>query len=156
MALCPTRSNRRGCADASGRPCGAPWTASSGSIPALVHDDFWSGNTVWYRRRLSGIVDWTSAAVGDPRTDVAQCRIDMALMYSIAAAGRFQRHYERVRGRELRDMPFWDLYHAASALASLPFFLTGYVDFGLRHLTMQVMQRRLRAFVNRALAALEA
>ena len=37
------------------------------SGPTLVHDDFWSGNTVAYRGRITGIIDWTTAEMGDPR-----------------------------------------------------------------------------------------
>jgi len=51
------------------------------SGPTIVHDDFWSGNTVASRGRITGIIDWTTAEVGDPRTDVSQCRIDMVLSH---------------------------------------------------------------------------
>jgi aminoglycoside phosphotransferase (APT) family kinase protein len=60
----------------------------------LVHDDFWPGNTVWRRGRLSAIVDWTPAKVGDSREDVAQCRIDPAMEHGLAAAQRFLEHYQ--------------------------------------------------------------
>ena len=68
------------------------------SAPTLVHDDFWSGNTVAYRGRIIGIIDWTSAEVGDPRTDVSECRIDMVLSHGIEVADAFRDDYERLAG----------------------------------------------------------
>ena len=55
----------------------------------FVHDDFWPGNTVWYRGRLTGVIDWTYGEVGDPRTDVAQCRLDLALINGAGVSDTF-------------------------------------------------------------------
>jgi len=36
----------------------------------LTHHDFWSGNTLWQRGVLTGVVDWAGAAVGPRGFDV--------------------------------------------------------------------------------------
>jgi aminoglycoside phosphotransferase (APT) family kinase protein len=120
--------------------------------PALMHDDFWPGNTVWYRGRLSGIVDWGSACIGDPRTDVAQCRVDLTLMYGGDRAEEFARAYEKLTAPEaLRDLWFWDAYLSLHAIASLEYYVEGYFDVGLRDQTLSQRQARLEAFLEDAL-----
>src|SRR5581483_7501215 len=64
------------------------------SAPALIHDDFWPGNTVWQRGGLAGIVDWSSAKAGDPREDVAQCRVDLMFSHDLGVADGFRAEYE--------------------------------------------------------------
>jgi aminoglycoside phosphotransferase (APT) family kinase protein len=54
-----------------------------------VHFDFWPGNVLWRRNRVSAIVDWSSARPGDLRFDVAQCRLDIALLLGTQAADSF-------------------------------------------------------------------
>jgi aminoglycoside phosphotransferase (APT) family kinase protein len=121
------------------------------SEPTLVHDDYWSGNTVAYRGRISGIMDWTSAEVGDPRTDVAECRIDMVLSHDIEVADAFRRDYERLAGRPLKDLWYFDLYRGLHALLEYEHWLEGYHDMGLTHLKPAEVGARLRSFLRRAL-----
>jgi len=121
------------------------------SAPTLVHDDYWPGNTVWYRGRLVGIVDWTSAEVGDPRADVAQCRVDLVFSHGIKVADAFREDYERLAGRSLRDLWYFDLLRGLGALLQYEQWLEGYHDLGLRHLKAADVDARLRAFLRRAL-----
>jgi aminoglycoside phosphotransferase (APT) family kinase protein len=117
----------------------------------LVHDDFWSGNTVAYRGRIVGIIDWTSAEVGDPRTDVSECRIDMVLSHGIEVADAFRNDYERLAGRRLEDLWYFDLYRGVHALLEYEHWLEGYHDMGLVHLKPSEIGDRLRAFLRHAL-----
>ena len=121
------------------------------SGPTLVHDDFWSGNTVAYRGRIIGIIDWTSAEVGDPRTDVSECRIDLVLSHGIEVADRFRDDYERLAGRPLADLWYFDLYRGFHAFLEYEHWLEGYHDMGLVHLKPAEVGARLRAFLRRAL-----
>ena len=123
------------------------------SGPTLVHDDFWSGNTVAYRGRIIGIIDWTSAEVGDPRTDVSECRIDMVLSHGVEVADAFRDDYERLAGRPLADLWYFDLYRGFHALLEYEHWLVGYHDMGLVHLKPAEVGARLRAFLRRALVA---
>ncbi|HET6315333.1 MAG TPA: phosphotransferase, partial [Chloroflexota bacterium] len=59
------------------------WDAIRSMWPAidhqrrLIHADYWPGNTIWYRERLVGVIDWELAALGSPARDVATCRCDL-------------------------------------------------------------------------------
>jgi aminoglycoside phosphotransferase (APT) family kinase protein len=121
------------------------------SNPTLVHDDFWSGNTVAYRGRIVGIIDWTTAEVGDRRTDVCECRIDMVLSHNIGVADRFLEDYERLAGRRLDDIWYFDLFRGFHAYLEYEHWLEGYHDMGLTHLKPEAVGAHLRAFLRRAL-----
>lgn len=120
--------------------------------PTLVHDDFWPGNTVWHRGRLTAIVDWTHGEVGDPRTDIAQCRIDLALILDQHAANVFLAAYQARAPRPLPDVWYFDLLRGLAALLSYEFWLPGYHDAGLTHVTKRCARGRIEAFLRRALA----
>lgn len=121
------------------------------STPTLVHGDYWSGNTVAYRGRITGIIDWSGAEVGDRRTDVAECRIDMVLSHGIEVADGFRDDYERLAGGSLANLWYFDLYRGFNALLEYEHWLEGYHDMGLRHLKSEDVGPRLRAFLRRAL-----
>ena len=120
------------------------------SKPTLVHDDFWSGNTVAYRGRIIGIIDWTSAEVGDPRTDVSECRIDMVLSHNADVADAFRDDYERLSGSRLDDLWYFDLYRGFHAWLEYEHWLEGYHDMGLTHLKPTEVGARLHAFLRTA------
>jgi aminoglycoside phosphotransferase (APT) family kinase protein len=117
----------------------------------LIHDDFWPGNTIWYRRRLVGIVDWSEARLGDPRSDVSTCRVDLVMSHGPDVADAFLHDYERLSGATLRDLSFFDLYRGVTAFEQYPLWIKGYHDIGLPHLREQAVGARLRAFLTRAL-----
>ncbi len=117
----------------------------------LVHRDFWPGNTVWRRGRLSAIVDWSTAAIGDPRVDLAQCRVDLAMLHGTAMADAFLDAHAARRGAPLCDIWFFDLLVGLSALEEFRGWLRGYHDLGLTHLSEAVVEERLRTFLGLAL-----
>jgi aminoglycoside phosphotransferase (APT) family kinase protein len=43
----------------------------TGSRPCLIHGDLWYGNLLMRQGRLSGVLDWEFAAIGDPLVDYA-------------------------------------------------------------------------------------
>ncbi len=121
------------------------------SAGTLVHDDFWPGNTIWRSGRLIGVVDWTHAEVGDRRTDVSQCRIDLALIIDQAAADVFLAAYQAMAPQPLRQVWYFDLLRGLRALLSYGFWLEGYHDAGLTYVTPSYFRRSIRAFLRRAL-----
>jgi aminoglycoside phosphotransferase (APT) family kinase protein len=121
--------------------------------PCFVHDDFWPGNTVWLRGRLTGVVDWTHAELGDPRTDVAQCRIDLALILDSDAADAFRDAYQARASRPLPDLWYFDLFRGLRALLSYQHWLAGYHDARLAHVTLSHARERIEAFLRAALDA---
>ena len=121
--------------------------------PTFVHDDYWPGNTVWYHGRLTGVIDWTHAEVGDPRTDVSQCCLDLTMILDLEAAATFRAAYQRLAPRPLPDLWSFDLLRGLRALLSYQFWLAGYHDAGLTHVTKRRARSRIESFLRRALAA---
>jgi aminoglycoside phosphotransferase (APT) family kinase protein len=75
----------------------------------LVHVDYWPGNVLWDGDRISAVVDWEEAALGDPAIDEAYCGMDIALRGMPQAADEFLRAYESAVGRPLKNLGFWEL-----------------------------------------------
>jgi aminoglycoside phosphotransferase (APT) family kinase protein len=119
----------------------------------LVHDDFWPGNTVWSHGHLVGIIDWATAKVGDPRADVSQCRIDLALTLGIEVADAFLAAYQAEAPAPLPDVWFFDLFRGLGALLSYEKWIPDYHDLGLTRLDATEAGERLRTFVRQALQA---
>ena len=63
----------------------------------LVHRDFHPGNVLWWRGRISGVVDWQAVCTGPAVADVAHCRVNL-LTLGADAAGRFTDLWEHAAG----------------------------------------------------------
>lgn len=87
----------------------------------FIHRDFQHFNLLWSRGRLSGVVDWGSAASGPPDIDVGHCRLNLAVLFDADRAERFRLAYEARSGRRVN--PWWDLYALASYNDSWPQFI---------------------------------
>ena len=75
--------------------------------PVFVHSDYQHFNMLWSGERMTGVVDWTSAGPGHPDQDVAHCRLNLTILFSIDVAERFRALYEAESGRHVD--PLWDL-----------------------------------------------
>ena len=117
----------------------------------LVHGDYWAGNTLWHRGRLTGVVDWGDARLDEAGADVGYCRMDLAMLTAGDAPDAFLRAYEAAAGRRLADVFFWDLCGAVPALPDPAKWLPGYHDLGRTDLTPAAMRARLDGFVAAAL-----
>ena len=60
-----------------------------GGPDGLVHRDLHPGNVLFRRGLLSGIVDWSHAAVGPVEVDVSRCRVEVAILAGHDAADAF-------------------------------------------------------------------
>jgi len=123
--------------------------------PSLLHHDYWWGNTVWEKGRLTGVVDWSSARTGDPRKDLALARADLAVSFDLAATDELVARYQQMRG-PVGDLRFWDLLWALVALESIDDWLTGYSELGLSGLSHEQAQTRIAAFAEQALQKADA
>lgn len=83
--------------------------------PVLLHGDFWPGNLLWRDGRLMAILDWEDAALGDPASDVATCRLELLWKYGSAAMERFTRAYARQRPLDARRLALWSIYVGSAA-----------------------------------------
>jgi len=119
--------------------------------PCLIHEDFWPGNTVWFRQRLIGVIDWINAKVGDPRCDVTQCAIDAMLVLGIDAYDRLRATYQRMAPSSLQDLWYFDLFNGLRALLYYSHWLLAYHDVGLTKVTLDVASHRIQWILRRAL-----
>lgn len=89
------------------------------AAPCLLHGDYWPGNVLWRGRELVAVLDWEDAAIGDPMSDVACARVELACMVNVDTAQRFTQAYGRKLPVDAARLPWWDLYVTAAALHSM-------------------------------------
>lgn len=101
------------------------WKAVKNGLPrlqpvpqTLVHVDYWPGNVLWDGERVSAVVDWEEAAIGDPAIDVAYCCMDITLKGLFEAADEFLHAYESAAVRPVVNLGFWKLAAAARPMAA--------------------------------------
>jgi aminoglycoside phosphotransferase (APT) family kinase protein len=91
---------------------------------ALLHGDYWPGNVLWRDGRLAAVIDWEDACLGDPLADLATARVELLCRYGDDAVDTFTARYVDAHQRtvgplQLDELPVWELYVSASALASM-------------------------------------
>jgi aminoglycoside phosphotransferase (APT) family kinase protein len=81
----------------------------------FVHGDYQHFNVLWADGRLTGVVDWPHAAIGNRGTDVGHCRLNLAVLYDARTAADYLTAYERAAGvwvdrrADLRSLLCFDL-----------------------------------------------
>ena len=115
--------------------------------PALLHGDFWPENLLWQGGRLAAILDWEDAALGDPLSDVASCRLELTWKYDAAAARRFVDGYARRRPIDPQRLALWQVYVASAGAHFMG-------NWGLEPGREADMRRKAEAFVQEAAAVL--
>ena len=75
----------------------------------FIHRDYHPENTLWWRGRLTGVVDWTSASWGPAAVDVGHLRWNLALTYGLDAADELLRLHRSRGAPSSPDQPYWDL-----------------------------------------------
>ena len=113
----------------------------------LLHGDYWPGNLLWREGRLTAVIDWEDAAVGDSLADLGNMRLELLWAAGSAAMERFTEHYLDMTGIDLSDLPYWDLRAALRPCGQL-------ADFGLDVETEQRWRALHREFVEQAIARL--
>ena len=95
--------------------------------PVFLHMDYWPGNILWSRGRISGLVDWDAASYGDPALDVGYFRMNMYLRGIKEAADIFLDYYEAESG-PVENLGFWELACAARPLPAPELWLLEYYE----------------------------
>lgn len=97
----------------------------------VLHGDYWPGNLLYSEpqvgeRHLAAVIDWEDASLGDPLVDLACARVELTCAYGPESARIFTERYLANRSRsnssvvvDLADLPLWELYVSATALASM-------------------------------------
>jgi aminoglycoside phosphotransferase (APT) family kinase protein len=115
--------------------------------PRLLHGDFWPGNVLWHHGRLAAVLDWEDAALGDPLSDLACARLELACAASQGAADAFTGAYFRHARCPQQRLPLWDLYVSTAA--------DRYMDgWGLAPDVLAARRATTRVWQTRALRAL--
>jgi aminoglycoside phosphotransferase (APT) family kinase protein len=145
-------------ADLNGQvPSPAMWSLLRGqamptstSAHVLIHNDFAPHNTLFVGDRLSGVVDWTWAAAGEPAADVAFCQVNVALVLGTEAGELVRQAYEAETGSRLLDQGWWDLVAAVRVEPDLHYWTRSANYFGPPELTTETVVDRFRRFVEAA------
>lgn len=85
----------------------------------FIHRDYHPGNILWDGTRVTGVVDWATAAVGPPGIDLARMRLNLACRWGFSAADQFSDAYVAAGGDPNAFDPLLDLLDAADYLTDL-------------------------------------
>jgi aminoglycoside phosphotransferase (APT) family kinase protein len=85
----------------------------------FLHRDYHPGNVLWDGARVTGVVDWATAALGPPGIDLARMRLNLAARHGKCAADHFSEAYVLAGGDASARDPYWDLLDAADLLPDL-------------------------------------
>jgi len=92
---------------------------------SLIHRDYHPANLLWFRGRISGIVDWVNACRGPTNVDIGHCRRNLAILHGVAVADRFLEHC-----LEWADYnPYWDILSLLDTDLDAPVH-SGWLDLG--------------------------
>jgi len=131
------------------------WPLPALNPPVLLHGDFWPGNLIWREGEIVGVIDWEESEVGDPLSDLAISRLDVFWAYGEAAMQELTATYATTTGRDMSQMPYWDLWAALRPMQNIAVWAAGSADIGREDMTEESMSAGLRWFIGQALDALE-
>jgi aminoglycoside phosphotransferase (APT) family kinase protein len=131
------------------RPLWPPPTSRT----ALLHGDFWPGNVLWTGDRITGVIDWADAVVGDPLADVSTLRLDLRFDAGPTASAAFTSRYAALTGVDLGPLPVWDLCTALRPCGYVSLWAADLLNLG-GGVTAASMRADHAAFTAEAFAAL--
>ena len=121
----------------------------------LLHGDYWNGNILWNSGEISGIIDWEDAWIGEPLSDLAGTRVDLAYTYGKEQADLFTQVYFEHNKIDVHTLPLWDLVAVLwlirfinNDLASWAAF---YHTYGRTDITSELLKERINEFSEAAL-----
>jgi aminoglycoside phosphotransferase (APT) family kinase protein len=120
----------------------ASWPEVAAAPEVLVHTDFWSGNVVARDGAVTGIVDWSGAALGPRGYDVAWGRLDLVLLFDLATADAFLTAYEAAAGVSVGAISRWDSWALARSHTNVETWEPNYAPLGRADLNPRELRRR--------------
>jgi aminoglycoside phosphotransferase (APT) family kinase protein len=121
----------------------------------LLHGDFWAGNLIWRDGKLTGVIDWEDAEIGDPLSDLAIARMDMLWAFGKDAMLDFTRTYQTLMPHlDYSNLPQWDLFSALRKANQLADSAALWMQVRRPDVTITTMQQAHQWFVEQALAKL--
>jgi len=119
----------------------------------FIHRDYHPNNVLWQNSRVSGIVDWPSACLGDASVDVAWCRKNLMYLHGIEAADTFLQAYETVADPSFPYQPYWDVMVLLEELPGPPRPYPPWAEFGVC-VTAEMMRGRVDDYLESVLRRL--
>ncbi len=130
------------------------WPLRQKNKAALLHGDFWPGNSLWRDEKLVAVIDWEDAEIGDPLIDLAKSRSEIGWIFGVDAMNNFTTHYQSMMSIDYSNLPYWDL---CAAMRLLGFTegdlgkLTSYISlFGRDDISEQSIKANLTFFIEQA------
>jgi aminoglycoside phosphotransferase (APT) family kinase protein len=131
----------------------ATWKTVSNE-DSLIHGDFWPGNVLWKDNQIAAVIDWEDTSLGSAVADLACCRCELMVMYDQQAMEVFTRHYLASTKLDVTDLPLWDVYVSASALATMhEWQLPAEVEARRREMTILFLNRAADETIHRVRSA---
>lgn len=113
---------------------------AEGELPpwevVLLHGDFWPGNVLWRKGRLTGIVDWENALRGPALADLAISRLDVCWVLGREAMEAFTARYLELRPIDTGLLRYWDLRAALRPMRDLEAWVGPYAALGRTDVTV--------------------
>lgn len=135
------------------------WPPPQSNPPALLHGDIWSGNLLWLGQRISGVIDWEDAWIGNPLLDVAGARLDLACTFGFGAMDEFTQAYCTRSPVDMSGLAHWDMVAALwftrflnEEFVKFPEF---YKEYGREDITLDSMRAVVKEFSRRAIQNLQ-
>jgi aminoglycoside phosphotransferase (APT) family kinase protein len=122
----------------------------------VLHADYFPGNLVWDGDAIAAVIDWESAALGDPMADIATTRLDLRWAFGAAIAERFTDRYLAVTGRSTATLAVWELVVSLRPAGAVSLWATDLAAHGRPDITADTMRSEQHAYVDSALERLSA
>lgn len=76
---------------------------------SFIHRDYHLNNILWENGSISGVVDWINSCIGPRYIDIAHCRWNLAMTYSVNEADTFLEKYEKGQSSGDSYHIYWDI-----------------------------------------------
>ena len=81
-----------------------------------MHGDYWPGNILWKQKKITGIVDWEYAAIGDPFSDLAVTSLELRYEYGVKGMEELLEIYSSFLPIDRLRYSLWLIFVASSTL----------------------------------------
>lgn len=122
----------------------------------LLHADYFPGNIVWEGDAIAAVIDWESAALGDPMADIATTRLDLRWTFGAEVAEKFTQRYLSVTGRSNATLPIWELVVSLRPAGAISLWASDMAAHGRPDITAHSMRSEQHAYVDDAVRRLRA
>lgn len=129
------------------------WPPSATEL-CLLHADFFPGNIIWEGDAIAAVIDWETAAIGDPMADIATTRLDLRWAFGAEIAEAFTHRYLTVTGRSTATLPVWELVVSLRPAGAISLWATDMATHGRPDIAADSMRREQHDFVDGALERL--